>query len=82
MSGWMSYFTGKPKDSRQSARDSIVGLHSQLLVLNKREEFLQKKIEDELKKAKTNATSNKRRKPMLPIYLPAAILGCWIDPHC
>ncbi|KAG7580043.1 hypothetical protein FFLO_00014 [Filobasidium floriforme] len=60
MSGWMSYFTGKPKDSRQSARDSIVGLRSQLLVLDKREEFLQKKIEEELKKAKTNATANKR----------------------
>jgi len=76
MSGWMSYFTGKPKDSRQSARDSIVGLHSQLLVLNKREEFLQKKIEDELKKAKTNATSNKRREPIFLFHLPAAMLGC------
>ena len=75
MSGWMSYFTGKPKDSRQSARDSIVGLHSQLLVLNKREEFLQKKIEDELKKAKANATSNKRCESPLPTHPPAAMLG-------
>jgi charged multivesicular body protein 4 len=57
----MSYFTGKGKDTRQSARDSIVALRSQLLILDKKEEHLQKKIEEELKKAKTNATSNKRR---------------------
>lgn len=60
MSGWMSYFTGR-KDNRQSARDSIVSLRQQLLTLDKREEFLQKKIEEELKKAKANATSNKKR---------------------
>ncbi|KAI5453951.1 ESCRT-III subunit protein snf7 [Naganishia albida] len=59
MSGWMSYFTGR-KDNRQSARDSIVSLRQQLLTLDKREEFLQKKIEEELKKAKANATSNKK----------------------
>lgn len=74
MSGWMSYFTGKPKDSRQSARDSIVGLRSQLLVLDKREEFLQKKIEEELKKAKTNATANKRCE-----YLLRGSATCTID---
>jgi charged multivesicular body protein 4 len=56
----MSYFTGR-KDNRQSARDSIVSLRQQLLTLDKREEFLQKKIEEELKKAKLNATSNKKR---------------------
>lgn len=60
MSGWMSYITGKGKDTRQSARDSIVGLRSHLLALDKREEFLQNKIAVELKKAKDNATSNKR----------------------
>lgn len=61
MSGWMSYFTGR-KDNRQSARDSIVSLRQQLLTLDKREEFLQKKIDEELRKAKANATSNKKRK--------------------
>ena len=60
MSGWMSYFTGR-KDNRQSARDSIVSLRQQLLTLDKREEFLQKKIDEELKKAKANATANKKR---------------------
>lgn len=56
----MSYFTGR-KDNRQSARDSIVSLRQQLLTLDKREEFLQKKIDEELKKAKANATANKKR---------------------
>lgn len=59
MSGWMSYFTGR-KDTRESARDAIVGLRQQLLMLEKKEEFLQKKIDEEMKKAKANATSNKR----------------------
>ncbi|KAK4684905.1 charged multivesicular body protein 4A/B, partial [Tremellales sp. Uapishka_1] len=59
MSGWMSYFTGR-KDSRESARDAIVGLRQQLLMLEKKEEHLQKKIDEELKKARANATSNKR----------------------
>lgn len=59
MSGWMSYFTGR-KDTRESARDAIVGLRQQLLMLEKKEEFLQKKIEEEMKKAKANATGNKR----------------------
>lgn len=56
----MSYFTGR-KDTRESARDAIVGLRQQLLMLEKKEEFLQKKIEEEMKKAKANATGNKRR---------------------
>ncbi|WWD16537.1 vacuolar-sorting protein SNF7 [Kwoniella shandongensis] len=59
MSGWMSYFTGK-KDTRESARDAIVGLRQNLLMLEKKEEFLQKKIDEEMKKAKANATTNKR----------------------
>ncbi|TXT09041.1 hypothetical protein VHUM_02515 [Vanrija humicola] len=59
MSGWMSYFTGR-KDTREQARDSIVTLRQQLLMIEKKEEHLQKKIEDELKKAKANAATNKR----------------------
>lgn len=59
MSGWMSYFSGR-KDTREGARDAIVGLRQQLLMLEKKEEFLQKKIEDELRKARANATTNKR----------------------
>ncbi|CEL54571.1 Vacuolar-sorting protein SNF7 OS=Cryptococcus neoformans var, neoformans serotype D (strain JEC21 / ATCC MYA-565) GN=SNF7 PE=3 SV=1 [Rhizoctonia solani AG-1 IB] len=58
MSGWMSYFTGK-KDSRQTARDAIVNTRQHLAVLDKKEENLQRKIEEELKKAKANAVNNK-----------------------
>lgn len=55
----MGWFGGRG-DHRESARDAIVGLRQQLLVLEKKEEFLQKKIDDEMKKARTYATSNKR----------------------
>ncbi|SNX86363.1 related to SNF7 protein [Melanopsichium pennsylvanicum] len=58
MSGWMNFF-GK-KDNKNSARDAIVGLRQQLLMLEKKEEHLNKKIDDELKKAKANVTTNKR----------------------
>ena len=60
MSGWASWFGGGRKDSRESARDAIVDLRQQLLMLEKKEEFLNKKIEEELAKARANATSNKR----------------------
>lgn len=59
MSGFMSYFTGR-RDPRESARDAIVGLRQQLLTLEKKQEFLEGKVEAEEKKAKQNATSNKR----------------------
>ena len=59
MSGLMSWFSGR-RDTREQARDSIVGLRQQLLLLEKREEHLNKKIADELAKAKANAVTNKR----------------------
>jgi len=58
MSGWMSYFTGK-KDSRSTARDAIVNTRQHLAVLDKKEENLQRKIDEEMKKAKANAVNNK-----------------------
>lgn len=54
----MSYFTGK-KDTRQTARDAIVNTRQHLAVLDKKEENLQRKIDEELKKAKANAVNNK-----------------------
>ncbi|KAJ7068247.1 vacuolar-sorting protein SNF7 [Mycena amicta] len=57
MAGIMSYF-GR-KDTKQSARDAIVGLRQQLQLIEKKEEHLQKKIDQELKIAKANAVSNK-----------------------
>ncbi|KAG9092854.1 ESCRT-III subunit protein snf7 [Ceratobasidium sp. UAMH 11750] len=58
MSGWMSYFAGK-KDSRATAREAIVTTRQHLVVLDKKEEDLQRKIEEEMKKAKANAVNNK-----------------------
>ena len=58
MAGFMSYFGGR-RDSKQSSRDAIVTLRQQLQMVEKKEEHLQKKIDEELKKAKANAVSNK-----------------------
>ncbi|KAJ7667970.1 vacuolar-sorting protein SNF7 [Mycena polygramma] len=57
MAGIMSYF-GR-RDTKQSAREAIVGLRQQLQMIEKKEEHLQKKIDQELKIAKANAVSNK-----------------------
>lgn len=58
MSGFMSYFTGR-KDTKGGARDAIVMLRQQVQMLEKKEDHLQRKIEEELKKARANSVSNK-----------------------
>ncbi|KAF9247250.1 Snf7-domain-containing protein [Melanogaster broomeanus] len=58
MAGFMSYFGGR-RDSKQATRDAIVSLRQQLQMIEKKEDYLQKKIDEELKKAKANAVSNK-----------------------
>jgi len=58
MASFMSYFGGR-RDPRQAARDAIVSLRQQLQMIDKKEEHLQKKIEEETKKARANAVSNK-----------------------
>ena len=58
MASFMNYFGGR-KDSKQVTRDAIVGLRQQQAMLEKKEEYLIKKMEEELKKAKANAVSNK-----------------------
>jgi charged multivesicular body protein 4A/B len=63
MSGWLSYFSG-PRDTKTTTRQAIVGIREQLSMLDKKEEHLEKKIEEELKKAKANATTNKAGKPL------------------
>ena len=62
MAGFMSFFGGR-RDSKQSARDAIVSMRQQLQMIEKKEDFLQKKIDEELKKAKANAVSNKAGTP-------------------
>jgi len=58
MAGFMGYFGGR-RDPKQMTRDAIVGLRQQLAMLEKKEEYLIRKIEEELKKARSNAVSNK-----------------------
>lgn len=62
MSSFMSYFGGR-RDPKQSARDAIVTLREQLHMIEKKEDYLQRKIDEELKRAKANATTNKSGTP-------------------
>ncbi|KAJ3811241.1 Snf7-domain-containing protein [Lentinula lateritia] len=55
---FMSWF-GTRRDPRQSARDAIIGLRQQLQMIDRKEDYLLKKIEEEVKKAKANAVTNK-----------------------
>jgi len=71
MAGFMSYFGGR-RDPKQAARDAIVELRQQLQMLEKKDEYLERKIEEETRKAKANAATNKgvataalRRRKML-----------------
>jgi len=71
MAGFLGQFWGR-RDTQQVSRDAIVGLRQQLQMIEKREEYTQKKIDEEIKKARANAVSNKavataalKRKKML-----------------
>jgi charged multivesicular body protein 4 len=58
MAGFMASLWGR-KDAQQVSRDAIVGLRQQLQMIEKKEEYTQKKVEEELAKAKANAVTNK-----------------------
>ena len=75
MASFMGYFGGR-RDPKQSSRDAIVTLRQQLQMIEKKEEYLQKKIDQELKTAKANAVSNKtgERRLSLPLVL-VSVLG-------
>lgn len=76
MASFMSYFGGR-RDPKQSARDAIVTLRQQLQLIEKKEEYLQKKIDEELKKAKANAVTNKNGAYLL------GVLRVWLlTPTC
>ncbi|KAG5456831.1 MAG: Snf7-domain-containing protein, partial [Olpidium bornovanus] len=55
----MNLFFGKAK-AKTAPKDAIVKLRETLEMLEKRENFLHTKIENELRIAKANATKNKR----------------------
>ncbi|KAI0772061.1 Snf7-domain-containing protein [Trametes elegans] len=75
MAGIMSYFGGR-RDPKQSSRDAIVTLRQQLQMIEKKEEYLQKKVEEEVKKARANAVSNKAGEQPAPVRPTAAMLMC------
>ncbi|KAF8505688.1 Snf7 family [Russula emetica] len=58
MASFMSYFTGR-RDAKQTARDAIVSLREQLVMIEKKEEHLHRQIAQDLATAKANAVSNK-----------------------
>lgn len=66
MAGFMSSLWGR-KDTQQVSRDAIVGLRQQLQMIEKKEEYTLKKVEEELAKAKANAVTNK---PGTSIQIP------------
>ncbi|KAI8905945.1 Snf7-domain-containing protein [Gorgonomyces haynaldii] len=51
---------GKAKSQKTTTKDAIIKLRESLEMLEKREKYLQTKIDAELKLAKQNATKNKR----------------------
>ena len=68
MASLMGWFGGR-RDPKQAARDAIVTLRQQLQMLEKKEEHLQKKIDAELKTARTNAVTNKAGTyPLFPCW--------------
>jgi charged multivesicular body protein 4 len=68
MASFMSYFTGR-RDPQQTARDAIVSLREQLMMIEKKEEHLHRQIQQDLATAKANAVSNKNGTPT-PSPLP------------
>ena len=62
MASFMSYFTGR-RDPKQTARDAIVSLREQLMMIEKKEEHLHRQIQQDLATAKANAVSNKNGTP-------------------
>ena len=71
----MGWFGGGRNDHKESARNAIVELRSQLLMLEKREDHIQKQIDEETRKAKANATSNPRCKSVLRAGTIVSVLG-------
>jgi charged multivesicular body protein 4A/B len=64
MSGWIPDVFGR-KDSRQSATEAIISLREQLAVLDKKEEHLERRVEEEHRKAKSLVTAKKTGQPSI-----------------
>ena len=57
------------------SRDAIVGLRQQLQMIEKKEEYTQKKVEEEMAKAKANAVTNKAGTSVLIPRDPCSCFG-------
>lgn len=77
MSFLFNWLWGAGPDPREQARNSIVALREQLLVLDKREEHLQRKIDEELAKAKANVSTNKSC-TLYFVHMPCRALRAYI----
>ena len=60
---------GKAKTAQTTPKDAVIKLRESLEILEKREKYLEQKIQSELKVAKANATKNKRGKESKRIYI-------------
>ena len=63
MASFMSYFGGR-RDPKKSSREAIVTLRQQLQMIEKKGDYLQKKIEEETSFARTHAVTNKTGAPV------------------
>jgi len=64
MSGWIPNLFGR-RDARQSATGAIISLREQLAMLDKKEEYLERKVEAEHGKAKTLVAAKKTGRPQM-----------------
>lgn len=60
MSSWMSWFGGS-RDTKKPAREAIIKLRQNLQLLERKEEHLQKQVDEQQNKARANAVSNQNR---------------------
>ena len=61
MASFMSYFGGR-RDPKQASRDAIITLREQLQMIEKKQEYLQKKIDQETRTARDYAVTNRQCK--------------------
>lgn len=60
MSAWSGWFSGGSARNKNQPKEAIVGLRIQLNMLEKKEQHLNKKIDEEQNKARAMVSTNKR----------------------
>ena len=72
-------FGGKKKEQGEDPQTAIQRLRETEEMLNKKSDFLEKKIDEELKSAKTHGTKNKRAALQVRIALFLSCLICFLN---